>query len=403
MTNILSLIYRKDWQMNTGQTVFSQLIDFLPKRQFDKCVRRYQGNYRVKSFSCFDQYLCMVFAQITYRQSLRDIETCLRAMKQKLYHCGIRGNVCRTTLAEANENRNWRIYADFARILINRARTLYANEDFGLQLDREVYALDSSTIDLCLSLFPWAKFRKHKAAVKIHTLMDLKGSIPTFIRITNGKVHDVNILDDIVLEPGAIYVMDRGYLDFARLYTFTQNLSTFVTRAKTNFDYRRLYYRKVDKTTGLRCDQTIRLNGYYVSQDYPAVLRRIGYYDIETNKKFVFLTNNFSLDALAIAQLYKCRWRIEIFFKWIKQYLRIKTFFGTSINAVKTQIWIAISVYVLVAIVKKELKIELSLSEILQILSITLFEKVLVTQVLTKNVLQNQNVQFHNQLLLFDL
>jgi transposase len=345
----------------------------------------------------------MVFAQITYRQSLRDIETCLRAMKQKLYHCGIRGNVSRNTLANANENRDWRIYADFAQILIDKARTLYANEDFGLRLDREVYALDSSTIDLCLTLFPWAKFRKHKAAVKIHTLMDLKGSIPTFIRITDGKVHDVNILDDIVLEPGAIYVMDRGYLDFARLFTFTQNLSTFITRTKTNFNYRRLCYRKVDKTTGLRCDQTIRLNGYYVSQDYPAVLRRIGYYDIETKKKFIFLTNNFSLDALTIAHLYKCRWRIEIFFKWIKQYLRIKTFFGTSVNAVKTQIWIAISVYVLAAIVKKELQIELSLGEILQILSIMLFEKVLITQALTKDISQNENIQFHNQLLLFNL
>ena len=345
----------------------------------------------------------MVFAQITYRQSLRDIETCLRAMQQKLYHCGIRGSISRTTLAKANENRDWRIYAEFAQLLINRARTLYANEDFGLQLDREVYALDSTTIDLCLSLFPWAKFRKHKAALKIHTLMDLKGSIPTFIRITDGKVHDVNILDNLILEPGAIYVMDRGYLDFARLFTFTQNLSTFVTRAKTNFDYRRLSYRPVDKTIGLRCDQTIRLNGFYASQDYPAVLRRIGYYDIETNKKFIFLTNNFSLDALTIAQLYKYRWRIEIFFKWTKQYLRIKTFFGTSINAVKTQIWIAISVYVLAAIVKKELEIELSLGEILQILSIVLFEKVSITQVLTKTMSQNQNIQFHNQLLLFDL
>jgi len=345
----------------------------------------------------------MVFAQITYRQSLRDIETCLLAMKQKLYHCGIRANVCRSTLAEANENRDWRIYADFAQILIDKARTLYANEDFGVQLDREVYALDSSTIDLCLSLFPWAKFRQHKAAVKIHTLMHLKGSIPTFIRITDGKVHDVNILDDLVLEPGAIYVMDRGYLDFARLFTFTQTLSTFVTRAKTNFDYRRLSYREVDKATGLRCDQTIRLNGFYTSQEYPAVLRRIGYCDIETNKKFIFLTNNFSLNALTIAQLYKCRWRIEIFFKWIKQYLRIKTFFGTSENAVKTQIWIAISVYVLAAIVKKELKLELSLGEILQILSIVLFEKVLIAQALMKNVSQNENAQFHNQLLLFDL
>ena len=389
--------------MYTGQMVFSQLLDFLPQKQFDKCVHRYHGNHRVKTFSCFDQYLCMIFAQITYRQSLRDIETCLRAMQSKLYHCGIRGNVSRNTLANANEHRDWRVYADFAHLLINKARTLYANEDFGLQLNREVYALDSTTIDLCLSLFPWAKFRKHKAAVKVHTLMDLKGSIPAFIRITGGKVHDVNFLDDLILEPGAIYIMDRGYLDFARLYTFTQNLSTFITRAKSNFDYRRLYYRKVDKTTGLRCDQTIMLNGFYASQDYPAVLRRIGFFDIETNKRFTFLTNNFTLPALTIVRLYKRRWSIEIFFKWIKQYLRIKTFFGTTENAVKTQIWIAISVYVLVAIIKKELEIELSLSEILQILSIVLFEKVHITQVLTKNALQNEDVQFRNQLLLFDL
>jgi len=389
--------------MYTGRIVLSQLLDFLPKKQFDRCVRRYHGNHRIKTFSCFDQYLCMTFAQITYRQSLRDIEACLRAMHPKLYHCGIRGNVSRNTLANANEHRNWRIYADFAQVLIGKARTLYANEDFGIQLNREVYALDSTTIDLCLSLFPWAKFRKHKAAIKVHTLMDLKGSIPTFIRITDGKVHDVNILDDLILEPGAIYIMDRGYLDFARLYTFTQNLSTFITRAKSNFDYRRRCYRKVDKTTGLRCDQMIMLNGFYASQDYPAVLRRIGYFDTETNKKFIFLTNNFALPALTIARLYKYRWRIEIFFKWIKQYLRIKTFFGTTENAVKTQIWIAISVYVLVAIVKKELKIELSLGEILQILSIVLFEKVPITQVLMKNVSQNENVQSHNQLLLFDL
>jgi len=389
--------------MHTGHTVFSQLIDFLPKKQFDRCVRRYRGNYRIKTFSCFDQYLCMAFAQITYRQSLRDIETCLRAMQPKLYHCGIHGNVSRTTVAKANEKRDWRIYADFAQVLINRARKLYANEDFGVQLNREVYALDSTTIDLCLTLFPWAKFRKHKAAVKVHTLMDLKGSMPTFICITEGCVHDVNILDELILESGAIYIMDRGYLDFARLYTFTQNLSTFITRAKSNFDYSRLSYKSFDKSTGLRCDQTIRLNGFYASQDYPAVLRRIGYFDIETNQKFVFLTNNFALPALTIAQLYKCRWQIEIFFKWLKQYLRIKTFYGTTENAVKTQIWIAISVYVLVAIVKKELKIELSLAEILQILSIVLFEKVSITQVLTKNVLQNENSQFHKQLLLFNL
>ncbi len=389
--------------MHTGRIVFSQLLDFLSKKQFDKCVRRYHGNYKIRTFSCFDQYLCMAFAQITYRQSLRDIETCLRAMQPKLYHCGIRGNVSRTTLAKANENRDWQIYADFAQVLINKARMLYANEDFGLQLKRTTYALDSTTIDLCLSLFPWAKFRKHKAAVKVHTLMDLKGSIPTFIRITDGKVHDVNILDDLILEPGAIYIMDRGYLDFARLYTFTQNLSTFITRPKSNFDYRRLYYQEVDKASGLRCDQTIRLNGFYASQDYPATLRRIGFFDIEINKKFIFLTNNFALPALTVAQLYKCRWQIEIFFKWIKQYLRIKTFFGTTENAVKTQIWIAISVYVLVAIVKKELKIGLSLGEILQILSIVLFEKVPITQVLMKTISQNEKLQSHNQLLLFDL
>jgi hypothetical protein len=389
--------------MHSGRIVFSQLLDFLPKKQFHKCVRRYRGNHRIKTFSCFDQYLCMAFAQITSRQSLRDIETSLRAMQSKLYHCGIRGNVSRTTLAKANENRDWRIYADFAQILIEKARTLYADEDFGIQLNREVYALDSTTIDLCMSLFPWAKFRKHKAAVKVHTLMDLKGSIPAFIRITNGKVHDVNILDDLILEPGAIYIMDRGYLDFARLYTFTQNLSTFITRAKTNFDYHRISYRQVDKTTGLRCDQTIRLNGFYTSKAYPAVLRRIGYFDIETNKKFIFLTNNFSLDALTIAQLYKCRWRIEIFFKWIKQYLRIKTFFGISINAVKTQIWIAISIYILVAIVKKELKIMLSLGEILQILSIVLFEQMPIEQVLMNNISQNKVNQFHKQLSLFNL
>lgn len=389
--------------MHSGRIVFSQLLDFLPKKQFDKCVHRYRGNHRIKTFSCFDQYICMAFAQITSRQSLRDIETSLRAMQSKLYHCGIRGKISRTTLAKANENRNWKIYADFAQILIDRARILYADEDFGIQLNRDVYALDSTTIDLCMSLFPWAKFRKHKAAVKVHTLMDLKGSIPTFIRITDGKVHDVNFLDELILEPGAIYVMDRGYLDFARLYMFTQNLSTFVTRAKTNFDYRRIAYHQVDKTAGLRSDQTIRLSGYYASQDYPAVLRRISYYDIETNKKFVFLTNNFILPALIIAQLYKCRWRIEIFFKWIKQNLRIKTFFGTSINAVKTQIWIAISIYVLVAIVKKELKIELSLGEILQILSIVLFEQVSIEQILMNNVSQNEFDQFHNQLLLFNL
>ena len=389
--------------MHAGRIVFSQLMDLLPKHEFDKCVQRYRGNYRVKTFSCFDQYLCMAFAQITYRQSLRDIETCLRAMQSKLYHCGIRGKISRNTLAKANENRDWRIYADFAQMLINIARKLYAEEDFGVELQQAAYALDSTTIDLCLSLFPWAKFRKHKAAVKVHTLMDLRGSIPCFIRITDGKVHDVNILDELVLEAGSFYIMDRGYIDFARLYAFTQNLSFFITRAKSNLDYRRLYYQKVDKATGLRSDQTIALNGYYASRDYPAILRRISYFDAETDKRLVFLTNNFTLPALTIVQLYKCRWQIELFFKWIKQYLRIKTFFGTTQNAVKTQIWIAISVYVLVAIIKKELHLELSLGEILQILSITLFEQVPISEVLMKTVSQNEEFQSHNQLLLFDL
>jgi hypothetical protein len=389
--------------MHAGRTVFSQLLDFLPKHQLDICIRRYRGNHRVRTFSCFDQYLCMMFAQITYRQSLRDIEICLRTMQSKLYHCGIRGKVSRNTLAKANEIRDWRIYADFAQVLIAKARMLYANNDFGVQLNRDVYALDSTTIDLCLTLFPWAKFRQHKAAVKVHTLMDLRGSIPCFICITDGKTHDVNILDEIVLESGALYIMDRGYLDFARLYTFTQNLCSFITRAKSNFDYTRIAYQTVDKSTGLRCDQTIRLNGFYVLQDYPAVLRRIGFFDAETNKKFVFLTNNFTLPALAITQLFKCRWQIEIFFKWIKQYLRIKTFFGTSINAVKTQIWIAISVYLLVAIVKKELGLEQSLGEVLQILSIVLFEQMPIEQILTNNMPQNDFNQFHNQLSLFDL
>lgn len=324
-------------------------------------------------------------------------------MQSKLYHCGIRGRVSRNTLAKANETRDWRIYADFAQLLIAKARTLYANDNFGVQLNRDVYALDSTTIDLCLTLFPWAKFRRHKAAVKIHTLMDLRGSIPCFICITDGSTHDVNILDEIVLEPGAMYIMDRGYLDFARLFTFTQNLCTFITRAKSNFRYTRIAYQPVDKSTGLRSDQTIRLAGFYSSQDYPAVLRRISYFDSETNTKLVFLTNNFVLPALTIAKLFKCRWQIELFFKWIKHYLRIKTFYGTSINAVKTQIWIAVSVYLLAAIVKKELSIEQTLGEILQILSISLFEQLPIEQALTNNMTKTSFDQFHNQLSLFDL
>jgi hypothetical protein len=389
--------------MHAGRTVFSQLLDFLPKQTFDRCVRRYQGNHRIRTFSCFDQYLCMVFAQMTYRQSLRDIETCLRAMRSKLYHCGIRGTVSRNTLAKANEQRDWRIYSDFAQVLIARARTLYADDDFGVQLDREVYALDSTTIDLCLTLFPWAAFRRHKAAVKVHTQMDLRGSIPSFIRISDGKTHDVHFLDDVVLEPGALYVMDRGYLDFARLFQFQLQSCSFITRAKTNFRYSRLRSFPVDKSTGLRSDQMIRLHGHYVRQDYPAALRRIGYVDPETRKRLVFLTNNFTLPALTVARVFKCRWQIELFFKWIKQNLRIKTFFGTSINAVKTQIWVAISVYVLVAIVKKELDLQQSLGEILQILSIVLFEQVPMGQVLTNTSIQEQIVDECNQLLLFNL
>ncbi len=389
--------------MYIERIVFSQLMDFLPKYEFNKCVRRYRGNYRVRDFSCLDQFLCMAFAQLTYRESLRDIETCLRAMQPKLYHAGIRGHVARSTMADANENRHWRIYADFAHILIHRARKLYANDDFGLALEQTAYAFDSSTIDLCLSLFPWAKFRKHKAAVKLHTLIDLRGSIPCFIRITDGKTHDVNVLDELILEAGAFYIMDRGYIDFARLYTFNLTGAFFVIRAKRNLDYARREYRYVEKSTGLRSDQTIILKGPKTSQDYPIPLRRISYFDSETEKRFVFLTNNFTLAALTITQLYKCRWQVELFFKWIKQHLRIKSFYGTSENAVKTQIWIAISIYVLVAIVKKELKLDRSLNEILQILSITLFEKVPMYQVLTEILPQNENVDYPNQLLLFDL
>ena len=389
--------------MYVDRIVFSQLIDFLPKYQFNKCVRLYRGNNRVRRFSCLDQFLCMAFAQLTYRESLRDIETCLRSMQPKLYHAGFRGNMSRSTLAEANENRDWRIYADFAQVLIAKARKLYANDNFGLDLKQAAYAFDSSTIDLCLTLFPWATFRKRKAAIKLHTLIDLRGSIPCFISITDGKTHDVNILDQLILEAGAFYIMDRGHVYFSRLYLFNQHQAFFITRAKSNMNYVRRDYRSVDKTTGLRSDQTIVLRGNKASKDYPIPLRRVSYYDSENRKRLVFLTNNFFLDALTIAKLYRCRWQVELFFKWIKQNLRIKTFFGTTENAVKTQIWIAICVYVLVAIIKKELKISRSLTEILQILSITLFEKVPMDKVLTETFPQSRNDEFSNQLLLFDL
>ncbi len=389
--------------MHTGRIVFSQLMDFLPRHEFSRCVRRYRGNYRTRKFTCHDQFLCMAFAQLTGRESLRDIETCLRAMQPKLYHTGIRGPVSKSTLADANENRDWRIYADFAQVLIQQARKLYAQDDFGAQLEQTAYVFDSSTIDLCLSLFPWALFRQHKAAIKLHTLMDLRGNIPCFIRITEGKTHDVNLLDELVLEPGAFYIMDRGYIDFDRLHTFTQHAAFFVIRAKRNLDYRRRSWRPVDKVTGLRSDQTIVLHGPKTSKDYPDALRRISYVDTETEKRFVFLTNHFLLSPLTIAQLYKCRWQVELFFKWIKQHLRIKAFFGTSENAVKTQIWTAISIYVLVAIVKKQLQIDRSLAEILQIFTISLFEKVDILQLLTKYPFQNESDHLGNQLHLFDL
>ena len=388
--------------MNRGQTMFSQVIDFLPQNKFRRCVNRYNGNYRVRSFTCYDQLLCMAFAQLTYRESLRDIECCLRAMQEKLYHMGIRGKVSRNTLAKANETRDWRIYSDFAQTLIHEARRLYVDEDFGLELKETVYALDSSTIDLCLSVFPWAQFRRTKAAVKLHTLLDLKGDIPTFIWITDGKVHDVNVLDHLIPEPGSIYVMDRAYLDFQRLYQLHQCSAIFVTRSKTNTGLRRLYSNTVDKSTGVRYDQIVVLTGYYSKKDYPEKLRRIKYFDAEKGRSFVFLTNQFTLPPITIAELYRYRWRVEIFFKWIKQHLRIKSFYGTSENAVKTQIWIAVSTYVLVAIMKKKLKIDLTLYTILQILSITLFEKMPILQALMTDGYRNQITSNHIQLKLFE-
>ena len=382
--------------------MFAQLMDFFPLYEFQKCVERYHGNHKVKSFSCWDQYLSMAFAQLTYRESLRDIEACLRAAQPKLYHVGIRGKVSRNTLANANQVRDWRIYADFAQVLIGRARKLYINDSFGVALDHTVYALDSTTIDLCLSLFPWAEFRKRKGAVKIHTILDLRGSIPTVVVITHGKVHDVNILDQIGIEPGALYVIDRGYLDFTRLHRIHQSGGFFVIRSKHNFRFKRLYSQTVDKSTGVQCDQIVIPENFYAKKDYPSKLRRIRYYDTENNKHLVFLTNNFTLPAKTIADIYRCRWHIELFFKWIKQHLRIKAFYGTSENAVKTQIWIAISVYVLVAIVKKLLKLDQSLYTILQVLSVTLFEKTPILQVLSHVDYKETEGYNCKQLRLFD-
>lgn len=388
--------------MHEGRFLFSQLMDFFPKYEYDKCVRRYRGNHRVRTFSCHDQFLCMAFAQLTYRDSLRDTVTCLEVLKTKLFHVGIRGAVTRSTLADANENRDWRIYADFAQALIAEARKLYANDGFGIELDSTVYALDASTIDLCLSLFPWAKFRKAKGAVKLHTLLNLRGNIPEFIHISNGKLHDVNILDMMNPEAGSIYVMDRGYVDFKRFYALHQAAAFFVTRAKKNMKFQRRYSRAVDKSTGLNCDQSIVLTGMGSRNDYPEMMRRIVYRDSKTGKRFVFLTNNFTLDALTIAQLYKARWQIELFFKWIKQHLRIKTFYGNSENAVKTQIWIAVSVYVLVAIVKRRLGLQESLYTILQILSVGLFEKTPILQAFPRSEDPLEKDDLCNQLELFD-
>ena len=377
-------------------------MDFLPSHEFRQCVDRYNGNYKLKSFSCWDQFLCMAFAQLTYRESLRDIEACLRSAGTKLYHMGFRGVIARNTLANANQVRDWHIYADFAQVLISIARDLYAGDSFGIEIKQTAYALDATTIDLCLSLFPWAKFRKRKGAVKLHTLLDLRGSIPSIIVITHGKVHDVNILDQLVFEPGAIYVMDRGYIDFERLYKITFASSFFVTRAKKNLVFKRLYSQPVDKSTGVRSDQIITLGGFYSNRGYPDKLRRIRFYDGDTNKRLVFLTNNFMLPAATIAQLYRSRWHVELFFKWIKQHLRIKAFYGTTENALKTQIWIAISVYVLVAIVKKRLRLTGSLYRILQILSVSIFEKTPLLQALSEIDFKDPELESCNQLTLFD-
>jgi len=388
--------------MNTGKLVFSQVIDHLPLYTFQRCVKRYQGNHKIKTFTCMDQYLCMAFAQLTFRESLRDIEVCLRAQNKKLYHMGIRGLVSRNTLANANKVRNWKIYADFAQRLISIARRLYLDDAFNLELENTAYALDASTIDLCLRVFPWAQFRKTKAAIKLHTLLDLRGNIPTFIHITDGKVHDVNILDILVTEPGSFYVMDRGYLDFSRLYTMHLNNAYFVIRAKSNTKIRRLYSHPVDKDSGLICDQTIRLSGIYTCKDYPENLRRIKYFDSETGKTFVFLTNNKSLSYLTVTELDRYRRQVELFFKWIKQNLRIKAFYGTSENAVKTQIWIAVSVYVTVAIIKKRMNLDISLYTMLQILSITVFNKTPLLQLFTNTSYENKITTNDNQLKLFD-
>ncbi len=389
--------------MNEGRTVFSQLMDFLPLHRFRQCVERYGGNYKIQTFTCLDQFLCLAFAQLTFRESLRDIEACLRAQQPKLYHMGFRGQVSRSNLAYANEHRDWRIFAEFAQVLIGMARDLYRDEPFGVDLSETVYAFDSTTIDLCLSLFPWAQFRRRKSAVKLHTLLDLRGSIPTSVYVTGGQVHDVNLLDELLLEPGAFYLLDRGYVDFARLYLFTQACAFFITRAKKNTQFYLRTSRPVDRSTGVRCDQTIRLTGIRTARRYPDLLRRIAYYDADKDLRLTFLTNNFLLLPLTIAQLYRARWQIELFFRWIKQHLHIRAFYGTSENAVKTQVWVALSVYVLVAIVKKQLGLDQSLHQILQILDATIFEKTPISEGFSNFSAASSDEEAGIQLNLFDL
>jgi hypothetical protein len=388
--------------MNHGKLVFAQVMQHLPQSTFRRCVDRYFGHRKVHSFSCLDQFLCMAFAQLTFRESLRDIEACLNAQRSKLYHLGIRSAVARNTLANANANRDWRIYADFAQSLIGIARPLYVNEPFGVDLKDTVYALDATTIDLCLSVFPWAPFQATKAAIRLHTLLDLRGNIPTFIHISDGKLHEVTVLDHLMPEPGAYYILDRGFVDFARLYRFCQASSFFVIRAKANARLERRYSRAVDRSTGLLCDQTVVTTGNTSATNYPAPLRRIRFKDPDTAKTLVFLTNNFILPAFTITQLYRCRWQVELFFKWIKQHLRIKAFFGTSENAVKSQIWIAVSVYVLVAIVKKRHKLPVTLYQILQILSVTVFERTPLDQLFTQTAVDDFNTDSGKQLNLFN-
>lgn len=389
--------------MNSGRTMFAQVMDFLPLAEFRRCVERYRGDYKVQSFSCWDQFLCLAFAQLTGRESLRDIEACLRSQRAKLYHMGFRGGISRNTLAHANETRPWRIFADFARGLIAQARQMYRDEPFAVELEETVYALDSTTIDLCLSMFPWAQFRRHKSAVKVHTLLDLRGSIPTNVYVTSGAVHDVRILDRLLPEAGAFYLLDRGYLDFARLYVLKQSCAFFITRAKQNTQFWRRAWRPVRRSSGVRSDQTIQLTGPRTAHLYPDPLRRIHYFDSQKELRLIFLTNNFQLPALTIADLYRARWRVELFFRWIKQHLHIKSFFGTSENAVKTQIWIAVTVYVLVAIVKKQSQLDLSLYKILQILSITLFEKTPLLSGFSQVANNFENVDPCTQLKLFHL